>query len=272
MHATEVSIQPERRGDKIEANVEMVAPDADLAVLSIKDAKFFDKHPALPRARKLPKVQDNVSIYGFPIGGNGMAITKGAVARIDYWNAGQWHGLVVQVNASINPGNSGGPALVGEQMIGLVFSRGRGGEGIGYLIPNEEIDQFLDAAKEGRYTGKPLDVSGALYQRCENPALRSFLKLDGEVRGVLVLVPRSRPALCPFEEFDVLTRIAGQDIDNDGMVQQPGNLRLQFECMLSRSAKNGKVPITVVRKGQRFETELPVSTEDTRLVLFSSDG
>jgi S1-C subfamily serine protease len=77
MYATEVSIQPERGGDKIEAKVEMVAPDADLAVLSIKDVKFFDKHPALPRARKLPKVQDNVSIYGFPIGGNGMAITKG---------------------------------------------------------------------------------------------------------------------------------------------------------------------------------------------------
>src|SRR5262249_46384650 len=52
LYATEVQVQPRRGGAKVEAKVEMVAPDMDLAILSVKDAKFFEKHAALPRAKK----------------------------------------------------------------------------------------------------------------------------------------------------------------------------------------------------------------------------
>lgn len=267
MYATDVSIQPHRGGDKIDAKVEVYSPDLDLAVLSVKDAKFFDKHPALPRGKKLPKVTDNVAVYGFPIGGNGLAVTKGVVSRIDYGAYyGQAHGLIVQVSAAINPGNSGGPALVDGRMIGLVFSRLREGENIGYLVPNEEIDLFLDNAKDGRFKGKPIDVSGAVYQRCENKTLRRFLKLDDGVRGVLVQPPRPRPANCPFEDYDVVTRVGGHDLDNEGMVQHADDLRLVFESVFSAAAKDGVVPITVMRRGRRIETALPASAEDKRLV------
>jgi S1-C subfamily serine protease len=268
LYATDISIQPHRGGDKIEAKVEMLAPDMDLAVLSVKGAKFFDKHPPLPRSEKLPKVTENVTVYGFPIGGNGLAVTKGVVSRIDYGPySGQGHGLIVQVSAAINPGNSGGPVLVGDRMIGVVFSRLRTGENIGYLIPNEEIDLFLDNAKDGCFKGKPSDISGALYQRCENKALRRFLKLDDDdARGVLVLPSRLRPAACPFEDYDVLTRVGGHDLDNEGMVQLADDLRLPFESVLFKAAKDGAVPVTVLRRGQPVETALPVSAEDNRLV------
>jgi hypothetical protein len=43
----------------------------DLAVLSIKDDKFFDTHLALPRAKKMPKLPDNVAVYVFPSVGTG---------------------------------------------------------------------------------------------------------------------------------------------------------------------------------------------------------
>src|SRR6266851_5174949 len=46
LYATEVQIQPRRGGNKLEAKVEMLVPDMDLAVLSVKDEKFFDKNPA----------------------------------------------------------------------------------------------------------------------------------------------------------------------------------------------------------------------------------
>jgi S1-C subfamily serine protease len=267
LYASDVSIQSHLGGDKIEAKVEMIAPEMDLAVLSVKDAKFFDKHPALSRAKKLPKTADAVAVYGFPIGGSGWAVTKGNVARIDYGGYyGQAHGLIVQVNAAINQGNSGGPALVGDRMIGLVFSRLPEGQNIGYLVPDEEIDSCLENAKDGRFKGKPIDISDAVYQRCENKTLRRFLKLDDGVRGVLVKPPRPRPANCPFEEYDVLTRVGGHDVDNDGMVQHPAGLQLSFESVLSKAAKDGKVPISVMRRGRRIETTLPVSAEDKRLI------
>ena len=84
LYAAKVQVQPRRGGAKVEAKVEMVAPDMDLAVLSVKDVKFFEKHAALPRARKLPKAQDNVVVYGFPVGGNDLSVTKGVVSRIEY--------------------------------------------------------------------------------------------------------------------------------------------------------------------------------------------
>ena len=64
-------------------------------------------------------------------------------------------------------------------MIGLAFSHLGQSENIGYIIPVEEIEVFLQDIADGHYDGKP-----ALYddlQTLENPALRQFLKLDKSV-------------------------------------------------------------------------------------------
>jgi hypothetical protein len=262
LYASDVQIQPRRGGSKIEAKIEAVAADMDLAILSVMDAKFFEKHPPLVRAKKLPKVQDNVAVYGFPVGGNDLSVTKGVVSRIGF---GDGH-LVVQVSAAVNPGNSGGPALVGEQMVGLVFGRLREGENIGFILPNEEIDFFLGEVKAGRSRGKVADRSGTEFQRLENKSLRGFLKLDEGTRGVLVTPPRRRPVGYPFEEFDVLTKIGPHEIDNEGMVQLPDDLRIAFHSVLAKSAKDGAVPVTLIRKGQRIERSLPVSNVDNLLL------
>jgi S1-C subfamily serine protease len=247
LHATDVQIQPRRGGSKLDARVEILAPDMDLAILSIKDKKFFEKHAALPRSKKLPKVQDNVVVYGFPVGGNDLSVTKGVVSRIDYGSYYQrGFGLIVQVSAAVNPGNSDGPVVVGDRMIGLVMSRFTEGENIGYVIPNEEIDLFLEDIKDGRYDGKPAELSGTDFYSLTNAALRSYLKIGDEVHGVLASPPRRRPSVCPFEEFDVLTKIGPYDIDDDGMVQLPDDLRISFLSVLSRAAKGGKAPAQFV--------------------------
>ena len=68
-------------------------------------------------------------------------------------------GLRIQIDAAINPGNSGGPAIVGDHMIGLAFSRLTGdAQNIGYIIPGEEIELFLADIADGKYDGKPSHV------------------------------------------------------------------------------------------------------------------
>jgi S1-C subfamily serine protease len=84
LYATDLQIQPRRGSGKFEAKVELVAPEMDLAILTVKDDKFFEKTPPLARAPKLPHVQDNVVVYGFPVGGTDLAVTKGVVSRIDF--------------------------------------------------------------------------------------------------------------------------------------------------------------------------------------------
>jgi len=156
-----------------------------LAVLSVKDQKFFKQCAPLARTRTLPKVQDAVAVYGFPQGGSDLAVTRGVVSRIQfgrYYQQGM--GLMVQVSAAINPGNSGGPAVVGGRMIGLVFSRLAEAENTGYIIPNEEIDRVLENSKDGCYRGQPLENAGTGFHRLENKALRHYLKVDDTVSGV----------------------------------------------------------------------------------------
>jgi S1-C subfamily serine protease len=124
MYATEVHVQPRPGGDKVEAKVAGLGTDVDLAVLTVPEEKFFEKRPALPRARQLPRVQDGVAVHGFPVGGTELSVTKGVVSRIDHGASdGLTPGTLIQVSAAINPGNSGGPAVADDKMIGIVCSR-----------------------------------------------------------------------------------------------------------------------------------------------------
>src|ERR1700677_1782777 len=140
LYASQVQIQANAAGDKLPATVIAVAPGIDLAVLQLDDPSFFDTHPPLARAGKLPHIKDAGLAYGFPAGGNSLSITKGIVSRIEFvaYNY-PVSGLRIQVDAAINPGNSGGPAIAGDKMIGLAFSHlvGGGTENIGYIIPKK---------------------------------------------------------------------------------------------------------------------------------------
>src|SRR5262249_59317001 len=49
MYATEVHVQARPGGDKFEANVAGVGTDIDLALLTGKEAEFFEQPPALPQ-------------------------------------------------------------------------------------------------------------------------------------------------------------------------------------------------------------------------------
>jgi hypothetical protein len=267
LYATEVQVQTRPGADKVEARVQFVAPDVDLALLTVSDPKFFARRRPIARSPRLPRVRDTVEVYGFPVGGSEMSVTRGTVSRIGHapYSAGTT-GLVLQVSAAINPGNSGGPAVVAGKMVGLVFGRLKDAQNIGYVVPNEEIDLFLEDVKDGRYDGKPTDATWAAYQRLENEALRGLLKLDKGTRGLLVVPSRRANPRSPFREFDVLTRIGPHAIDNEGMVRLPDGLRVPFLGLIPRLARRGTVPVTVVRQGKRLGLELPVTNRDTRLV------
>src|ERR1700691_682047 len=261
LYATQVQIQANAAGDKLPATVIAVAPGIDLAVLQLDDPSFFDTHPPLARAGKLPHIKDAVLAYGFPTGGNSLSITKGIVSRIEFVSYNYpVSGLRIQIDAAINPGNSGGPAIADNKMIGLAFSRAGGDtQNIGYIIPNEEVELFLKDIADGVYDGK-----ASMYddlQTLENPALREFLKLDKSVEGMVVHRPDKTDASYPLKEWDVITRIGDTPIDNQGMVKIDKDLRVNFAYMIQRVTKNDKLPLTVVRAGKPLKIELPVSAQ-----------
>jgi S1-C subfamily serine protease len=261
LYASQVQIQANQAGDKLSATVESIAPGIDLAVLKLDDESFFDSHHALSRASTLPQVKDSVLVYGYPTGGTSLSITKGIVSRIDFtvYNY-PVSGLRVQIDAAINPGNSGGPAVVGDKMIGLAFSRlGGGTENIGYIIPCEEIELFLQDVADGHYTGKPAMFEEL--QTLENPALRAFLKLDKSVEGMVVHRPYEATAAYPLKEWDVLSKIGDTPVDDQGNIKVSESLRVHFAYLIQKIVKDGKVPLTVVRAGKELAISLPVSPD-----------
>jgi len=264
-YASQVQVQGNQAGDKISATVEAVAPGIDLAVLKLDDESFFDGRPPLPRASALPQIKDQVLAYGFPTGGTSLAITKGIVSRIEFVSYSfPTSGLRIQIDAAINPGNSGGPAISRDKMIGMAFSHLRNAENIGYIIPNEEIELFLADIADGRYDGKPGMYDGL--QTLENPALRGALKLDKTVRGMIVHRPDDESPSYPLRQWDVITRIADTPIDDEGMITLRENLRVAFGYLIQKAARNGTVPLTIVRDGKSQQIQLPVSAQRPLLV------
>jgi S1-C subfamily serine protease len=259
LYASQVQVQANAAGDKVSATVLAIAPGIDLAVLQLDDPSFFDSHPPVARALKLPQIKDSVLAYGFPTGGSSLSITKGIVSRIEFASYNYpVSGLRIQIDAAINPGNSGGPAIAGDKMIGLAFSRlGGDTQNIGYIIPNEEVELFLKDIADGHYDGKPSMYDDL--QTLENPALRQFLKLDKSVEGMVVHRPDKTDASYPLKEWDVITRIGDTPIDNQGMVKVDKDLRVNFAYMIQRVTKDDKLPLTVVRAGKPLQIELPVS-------------
>ncbi|HXQ80808.1 MAG TPA: trypsin-like peptidase domain-containing protein [Opitutaceae bacterium] len=270
LYSSQVQIQANQAGDKIAATVEMVAPGIDLAVLKLDDESFFETHAPLPRASTLPDIKDSVLVYGYPTGGTSLSITKGIVSRIEFASYNYpTSGLRIQIDAAINPGNSGGPAVAGNTMIGLAFSHLGGAENIGYIIPCEEIELFLNEIAGGHYHGKPAFFDEL--QTLENPALRSFLKLAKADQGIVIHKVDSDDPSYPLREWDVITKIGDTDVDDQGMVHQGDNLRLKFQYLVQKIARNGTVSLTVVRAGKRLQFDVPVST-DRALLIPSLDG
>ena len=264
-YANEIQIQANQAGDKLSAHVEYIAPGIDLAVLKLDDETFFDAHPPLPRATVLPGIKDMVLAYGFPEGGNSLSITKGIVSRVEFTPINfPVSGLRIQIDAAINPGNSGGPAVVGDKMIGLTFSHLVDAQNIGYIIPSEEIDLFLKDIADGHYDGKPA-MFDAL-QTLENPALRSFLKLDPSVHGMIVHKPFKTDSGYPLKEWDVITKIGDAPVDDQGMIRLGDDLRVRFQYLIQHIATNGTVPLTIVRGDRERQIQLPVSADYPRLI------
>ena len=214
-------------------------------------------------------------VYGYPQGGSSLSITKGIVSRIEFTGYNPpTAGLRIQIDAAINPGNSGGPAVSGETMLGLAFSRLQGGaENIGYIIPAEEIELFLADIADGKYDGKPSLRDD--FQTLENPALRARLKLDKGVSGMVVHQPfhefasKDDDAKDPddaLKEWDVVSKVGDVTVDDQGMVKIGPNLRVSFLYLVQKQAHDGKLAVTVVRDSHEKAVTLPVPVKREALI------
>ena len=257
-YASQIYIQPDQSDEKFEATVQAISYGLDLAVLKLESSDAISDLKPLEIETTITPLRSEVNVYGFPIGGNQISITKGIVSRIEYTAIGSnLLGLRAQIDAAINPGNSGGPAICGGKVAGVAFSGIQNANNIGYLIHATELVAFLKDVEDGKYDGKP--NLWEYSQTVENPALRARLKLPKSAGGVMVNRLRDAKG-SPLLINDVIMKIGPHAIDSQGNVKVE-ELTLSFVYYCPLLAKEGLVPLTVWRDGQELEIQCPVYPE-----------
>ncbi|XP_043720027.1 protease Do-like 2, chloroplastic isoform X2 [Telopea speciosissima] len=257
-HGTQVKVK--RRGDdtKFVAKVLARGVECDIALLSVESEDFWKGAEPL-RLGRLPRLQDAVTVVGYPLGGDTISVTKGVVSRIEVTSYA--HGssdlLGIQIDAAINPGNSGGPAFNDEgECIGVAFQvyRSEEAESIGYVILTTVVSHFLeDYERNGQYTGFP--CLGVLLQKLENPALRASLKVQSN-EGVLVRrVEPTSAANNVLKEGDVIVSFDDVHVGCEGTVPFRSAERIVFHYLISQKFAGDVAELGIIRKGTSMKVQ-----------------
>jgi len=242
--------------EKYPAKVEHIAHDCDLALLSVEDFSDFESFPRF-EIGDVPKLESEVRVIGYPIGGERLSVTRGVVSRIDFQPYSHTRAdshLVVQIDAAINPGNSGGPVLQDDKVVGVAFQGLRQADNTGYIIPTPVVRRFLKDVEDGNYDHYV--ELGITEFALHNPAMRRALKLPDDGMGVLVtsVIPTSS---CDgvLEPGDVLLSLNGHVVDSAGMVAIDGE-KTNLNEIVERRFAGDAISVDFIRNGERRSAEV----------------
>jgi S1-C subfamily serine protease len=245
---TFITVKRSGQTKKYVGAVKYVAHDCDLAVLEVKDGSFFPDVEPL-EIGELPLVGDEVAVFGYPSGAEQLTVTQGIVSRVshEYYAHSMVSLLCCQIDAPINCGSSGGPVISDGKIVGIAMMAGWG-ENEGFMVSVPVIRHFLEDIRDGSYDGVP--SIGISYQKMENPAMRSYYKMDETHEGVLIrsVYPGS-PALGKLQPEDIILAVDGVDVANDETVPFRGNERTSFLYIIQNKQNGDQVEIRYLRNG-----------------------
>lgn len=205
-------------------------------------------------------------VIGYPVGGDNVCVTRGVVSRVTtlpyedpkFFLPSQ-ELIAIQLDAAINSGNSGGPALdESGTIIGVAFSGYAGSaDNIGYIIPYSVIYNFLKQYESSPEVSRVCDL-GLGYMLCENPSLRERHKIVSPASGVLVtkVAPLSAACHAGIKKDDVLLRIDGCNIFNDGTIDFREDERLSFMHKVSDRVIGQDLKFEVLRNGKTLKLKV----------------
>lgn len=254
-------VQVRRHGDakRYQARVLMVSHAADLAILTVDDPDFFDGITPLELG-ELPEAQDEVLVYGFPMGGDTLSVTKGVMSRIEHqtYTHSSVSLLAGQIDAAINPGNSGGPVMMNDRLVGVVMQSFSQADNIGYMVPVNIVRHFFSDIEDGTYDGIP--SLGVSMQELENPALKKRCGMDEHQTGLLInhVLPGS-PSENVLHRGDVLLAIDGHRIADDGTVEFRPHQRTSASYFVQVKQIGEQLQLSVWRDGKEQNLTVTLS-------------
>ncbi len=252
---------------RYEADVLSINHEADLALITIKDKSFFEGTKSLEFG-ELPELQKEVTVYGFPSGGETLSITKGVISRIEHNNYVHSNKLLlsIQIDAAINGGNSGGPAISDDKVVGLVMQSRPYAENMGYIIPPSVINHYLEDMKDGRCDGYPF--LGIKMQSLDSPVMKRMYGIEGQKYGILInkTIPNS-PVDKILKTGDILTAIDGYKIFSNQKVEFRDKEYTNFRYALNKHQMGDSVELTILRNSKEKKVSIKLDKKPNELSL-----
>jgi len=250
--ASFIEVQSATSNERYEAFVKVIGHDCDLAILEVEDPDFFIGKEPLTISNEIARQEDEVQVYGFPMGGNGLSVTRGIISRIElhYYVHAQALLLISQIDAPINPGNSGGPVMAGGEVVGVAHQGALSGQNLGYMIPIPIIQHFLKDAMEGNYQGFP--ESSLKLQLVHNPAMREYYGLDPDMGGMLVTyIPENYFLYDVLQPGDVILSVDGHELDRFGYIElEELSFNIPYKYLIIMKYFGDQIDLEVLRDGE----------------------
>jgi serine protease Do len=240
--------------DRTEYEAEVVGRDAasDIAVLKV------NPRGPLPFVRfgdsTRTRVGDWVVAIGNPFGLGG-TVTAGIVSAVHRNIRSGLYDRYIQTDASINSGNSGGPMFdIQGNVIGIntaLISPTGGNVGIGFAIPAEQVAPVVEQLRRGQRVQRGY-IGVALQDLDES--LAAALNIERN-RGELIrsVTPGGPADRAGIRQGDVVLSVAGQPVTPDQTLAY----------LVSRQAIGSRIPMELIRNGQRQTVNVAVASRPT---------
>jgi S1-C subfamily serine protease len=249
-----IEIQKEDDPNKYVATVKYISHQADLAILELKDKSFFNGTNPLKLSEDI-KTRDEVTVFGYPLGGNTISTTTGVVSRIEY-RSYVWSGsylLAIQIDAAINSGNSGGAVVNAKnELVGIAMMKLQKTSNIGYIVPSVVINTFLEDVEDGVVNGFHSD--SVIVQNINNNSQKKLYGL-ADRRGVLITYVGIDEQLLKVD--DILLEVDDKDIANNGTVKTKYG-RVNFSMPFHTKQLSQSVKLKVLRDKKELTIKYPL--------------
>ena len=242
-------LQVRKEGDskKYKAVVKFTSEEYDLALVEIEDKSFFKGTVPL-KLGTLPEIQEKLTVYGYPLGGDKLSTTQGIVSRMEHntYTLTNRKFLIGQTDAAINSGNSGGPVVSKGKVVGVAFAGLNSADNIGYFIPVNILNNFLEDIKDGKYDGSPL--LGVEWLELESPSHRRMLGIEDKTGGILIKkVFKNSPFEGVLQKNDVLMKLDNYPIEYDGTIEFRKNEKTDFSYVNQQKKYGDSLSYEIIR-------------------------
>jgi 2-alkenal reductase len=242
-------------GDVAEAEVVGTAPNYDLAVLRLRNARQLAKPIAIGSSADLQVGQAAFAI-GNPYGLD-QSLSSGIISALKRrlpTSGGREIANVIQTDAAINPGNSGGPLLDSSgRLIGVttaILSPSGTNAGIGFAIPIDVVNRVVpEIIRSGHVPTPGIGIVAA------NEAATTRLGVEGVI--IVRTVPGSPAARAGLRGINPTSGTLGDVIvgANGTRVHRLADLTDQLE----KVGVGNQIELSVRREGQTVSVTVKVA-------------